>query len=241
MAEPRKTDVVDGFTVVRMVKHAKDSGVEPAKKAAPEASAQKPPERPQPVRHIGKTVQPTKRPIRCYECGYDFHLTVRVAKTYCPKCRASLELTDHTIEAEWHQDLKTAGQVHVMPGGCIKQGHVIGQEVILEGKIEGGTVEAYGILEVRSGADFSEGQVKSRHLRVGAGVELCWKQKTMLHDVEIFGTLDAELEVSGRLEIKAGGHLRGRVNSRHLMVEDGGGLTARVFIWPQGPGAPHES
>ncbi|OGV44461.1 MAG: hypothetical protein A2X46_01350 [Lentisphaerae bacterium GWF2_57_35] len=235
--ETRKTDVMDGFTVVRMVKHAKDAGVEPIRKAEPESSAPKPPERAEPVRHIGKTVQPTKRLIRCYECAYEFSLTVRVAKTHCPKCRTALELTDYKIEGEWTQDLKTAGQIHLMAGSLFKQGRVIGQDVILEGQVEGGTVEAYGTLEIRRGAEFPEGQVKSRHLRIAPGAEVILRQKTLQHDVDVAGILEAELEVSGLLTIKAGGHLRGRVNSRHLIVEDGGGLTARVFIWPQAAGA----
>ena len=224
MENRKKTDVMDGYTVVRLVKHAKDSGVEPARKTEAPPSSPKP-ERAEPVRHISRTVQPTKRPLRCYECGYEFQITGRIEKTYCPKCRASLELTDHTIESDWSQDLKTAGTIHILPAGVIKGGCIIGHDIILEGKVEGGRAEAFGTLEVRPGAVFSEEQVKSRHLRVAQGVELSFQQKRVQHNVEVLGLLSAEMEVTGRLEIRAGGHLMGRVQSKHLMVEEGGGLT----------------
>ena len=36
-----------------------------------------------------------------------------------------------------------------------------------------------------------------------------------------------------RVVIRDGGNLRGILRGAHLQVEEGGGLSARVFIWPQ--------
>ncbi len=236
--ETRKTDVMDGYTVVRLVKHAKDAGVEPVRKKEPEPPVAQPPAHSEPVRHIGKTVQPTKRTIRCYECSYEFQMAGRAQKTYCPKCRATLELVDYSIDGDWNDDLKTAGCIHIKPGGKVLGGRLIANNLILEGVVEEGQAEAYGTLELRDGAVFSEGQVRGRHLKVGPGAVIEFKQKAIFHDVVLQGELTAELEAKGLLEIKAGGHMKGRVHSRHLAVEEGGGLSARVFIWPHAGEAP---
>ena len=42
------------------------------------------------------------------------------------------------------------------------------------------------------------------------------------------------MEATGLVSIHEGGHLKGTVRGAHLQVEEGGGLSARVFIWPQG-------
>ena len=54
-----------------------------------------------------------------------------------------------------------------------------------------------------------------------------------LSDVMLNATLDRN-EAAGLVSIRAGGHLKGTVRGAHLQVEEGGGLSARVFIWPQG-------
>ena len=55
-----------------------------------------------------------------------------------------------------------------------------------------------------------------------------------IHHLELFGTLEGDVEATGLVSIHEGGHLKGTVRGAHLQVEEGGGLSARVFIWPQG-------
>ena len=60
------------------------------------------------------------------------------------------------------------------------------------------------------------------------------KGETSGNHLELLGTLEADVEAAGLVSIRPGGHLKGTVRGAHLQVEEGGGLSARVFIWPQG-------
>lgn len=229
MAGTRKTSVVDGYTVVRMVRHAK--GGEPeAAPAAPPPKREAPPPGEERKAHIGHTVLPTKHTIRCYECAYEFTLTARSPKTYCPKCRTILEWKDVLIQAEWTEPVKTAGTIRVGPQGVVKAGALIATDIILEGRVEEGTLEAFRWLEIGPGAAYEPDRMKAASLRVAAGTELKLKGKPVFRDVEVLGRLEARLETTGLVTVRAGGLLAGEVAGPRLAVEEGGGLRARLRI-----------
>ena len=60
------------------------------------------------------------------------------------------------------------------------------------------------------------------------------KYKLQIHHLELFGTLEGDVEATGLVSIHEGGHLKGTVRGAHLQVEAGGGLSALVSIWPRG-------
>jgi len=76
---------------------------------------------------ISRTTLPTKRHIRCYDCAYEFNLTGRMGNTYCPKCRASLDLAGYTIDAECRETLKTLGNIKITPHGIVTSAQLLAQ------------------------------------------------------------------------------------------------------------------
>jgi len=228
VAGSRKTSVVDGYTVVRMVRHAKGGEPEPAPS---------PPPRKEPLpagdgkkAHIGHTVLPTRHTIRCYECAYEFTLTARSPKTYCPKCRTILEWKDVLIQGEWSESVKTAGTIRVGPQGVVRAGTLIATDILLDGRVEGGSLDAFRWLELGAGAAYDPACMKASSLRVAAGAEIKLKGRATFQDVEIFGRLDARLQAGGLVAVRAGGLLTGELEGPRLSVEEGGGLRARLKV-----------
>ena len=92
----KKTKVMDGFAVVRGLAQAKHDGTLPApgsRKPAEDLSSHPPPAAlPKDSPHIVKTIEPTKRTIRCFKCGYEFKLAGTTKTIYCSKCREKIDM-----------------------------------------------------------------------------------------------------------------------------------------------------
>lgn len=219
MAKTRKDGVVDSYTAI---------------KAAGRAVKSRAPTEGDELQKLGAQVRqgavPSKQLIECYECGYRFQLHGRVPKTNCNKCRATLDLSDHTIENRWTGALKTAGTVRVTADGVVEAGSIIAYDFILEGKVEAGLVKAMRKLELRPGARFSEHNLKAPDLVITPGASIAFLEPAEYRDVEIAGTLRANLHASGMVIIHTGGLLEGEIHGGHLIVEDGGGLRGMLEI-----------
>jgi cytoskeletal protein CcmA (bactofilin family) len=239
----RKVNTLDGLATIRAVARAKPARASPASAPVPESAAQtdaSPVDLQKPGARVARTAVPVKHLIECYECSYKFQLHGRATSTHCPKCRALLDLTDHVIDTDCVETIKTAGTIHLASTGVLKSGDLIGADVIVEGIIEGGRARALLTLQLGAGAIFSEKAIAAPDLRIGPGAEFKFKQGTKYRNIEICGTLHAKLEVTGVVTVKAGGLLEGEVHAEHLVVEDGGGLQAEVRIAPRGRAAGAE-
>lgn len=238
MAEKR-TKVMDGFAVVRSLAQAKQDGLLPApgsRKPAEDLSAHPPPAAlPKDSPHIVKTIEPTRRTIRCFKCGYEFKLAGTTKAIYCTKCREKIDLGDYVIAGPWTENIRTGGSVIVRPAGRLENVRIQAGNVILEGALdEHSTIECTQWLEIGGAAQPHPRQLTMRNLRIAAGAALRFQYKLQVHHLELLGALEADVEATGLVSIRAGGHLKGTVRGAHLQVEEGGGLTARAFIWPQG-------
>ena len=234
MPKHRKVNTLDSYATIRAVARAKPASALP--KAPPPDNGQSnvaPADLQKPGVRVASTAVPVKHLIECYECGYKFQTHGRVTSTHCPKCRVLLDLSDHTIDTEWVETIKTAGAIRLTPTGVLKNGDLIGADVIVEGIIEGGRVRALRTLELAAGAIFSEKSISAPDLRIGPGAEFKFKQTAKYRNVEVCGSLNTSLEVTGLVTVKAGGLLEGEVHAEHLVVEDGGGLKADLKIAPR--------
>ena len=234
----KRTKMMDGYSVVQSLAKAKQDGVLPhpgARRAAEDLSSRPPPTAmPGDNPHIVKTIQPTKRTIRCFKCGYEFLLAGTTKTIYCSKCREKIDLGDYVIDRPWSQEIKTGGSVIVRPTGRLENVRILAGNVIFEGDMdENSSIECSQWLELGGQARPNPRQITMRNLRIAAGAAMQFKYKLQVNHLELLGSLEADVEAAGLVSIRAGGHLKGTVRGGHLQVEEGGGLSARVFIWPQ--------
>ena len=245
MAEKR-TKLMDGYSVVQSLAKAQHDGALPkpgVHRPAENLSSHPPPAAlPKDSPHIVKTIEPTKRTIRCFKCGYEFKLAGTTRTIYCSKCREKIDLGDYVIDRPWSEEIKTGGSVIVRPTGRLENVRICAGNVILEGGMdENSSIECTQWLELGGEANPHPRQLAMRNLRIAAGKEMRFKYKLQVHHLELLGTLDADVEATGLVSIRAGGHLKGAVRGAHLQVEEGGGLSARAFIWPQGNPSAEDS
>lgn len=233
MPKNRKVNTLDSYATIRAVARTKSTPVAPA--SAPGEHEETAHDALKPGARMARTTVPVKHLIDCYECGYKFQVHGRATTTHCPKCRALLDLSDHVIDTEWADTVKTAGTIRLTSTGVLKNGDLIGADVILEGIIEGGRARALRTLELGAGAIFSEKAVSGADLRVGPGADFKFKQDAKYRNVEVLGTFRARLEATGMITVRSGGLLEGEVQTEHLVVEDGGGLKAQLHIGPRAP------
>ncbi len=239
MTKNRKVNTLDSYATIRAVARTKPSPAPQPPTPDDHAASDEAAHDPQKLgARMARTAVPVKHQIDCYECGYRFQVHGRVTTTHCPKCRALLDLSDHVIDNEWVETIKTAGTIRLTSTGVLKNGDLIGADVILEGIIEGGRARAMRTLELGAGAIFSEKAVSGPDLRIGPGADFKFKQEAKYRNVEVLGTLRGRLEATGVITVKPGGLLEGEVHTEHLIVEDGGGLKAELHIGPKAALAP---
>ena len=141
-----------------------------------------------------------------------------------------LDLTDHVIDDKWDKSFKTCGTVHLAAKGVLQSGEIVANDFILEGTIEAGAVRAMRKLELRPGARFSETNVTAPDLIIAPGATIAFIAPAEFRDVEIAGTLRANLHATGVVTIHSGGLLEGNFRGDHLVAEDGSGLRGTVEI-----------
>lgn len=234
--------MMDGFDVVRSLAQARDAAArsvagQQAPAARPGASAAPPVAGGGANPHIVKTIRPSQHTVRCFECGYEFRISGTTRTLYCARCRAKIDMGDYTIDRKWSGELCTGGTVRVLPGGRLENARIRAGNIILEGGIDdASTLEATQWLELAGGETPLPRQFQARNLRIAAGNAVRLAHRLQVHHLEVLGELEGDIEADGLVDIRAGGHLKGIVRGAHLQVEDGGGLSARVFIWPPSAG-----
>ena len=230
MAKRHGTEV-DGLTAVRAAVRSGGQARRPARKVRTPASGP-----PRPVAagkrgpKLSRTVLPSRHEIVCYHCGYGFPVTGRLATVHCARCRRQLETRDVSIAETWSEDILTTGRVVVEPTGVVRKGRLVAGDIVLNGTVDGGELQACRCLEWGPSAHCDVARVKTRDVRIADGARLRLAPESVFRDVDIRGDLTADLEATGTVTVRAGGCLRGRIRAARLVVEEGGGLKARLRV-----------
>lgn len=233
---PEKATVIDGFTSVQALRRSglasRDDRPHPA--PAPPLPADKHTgEDLPPHLKIGHTAVPESHHIICYGCGYTFLMRGRLRDTFCPKCREALSASDLTIDSEWKADVQTTGTVEIKPGGSIVNASVVSGNLVLAGTIVNCSVRVCGTLELCHGAQLDLPTIEAQSLRIQAGARFSMKTLNC-NRIEILGSLKTELFAEERVAVRDGGSLVGKVHTRNLEVDDGGRLSALLWIGEAG-------
>jgi cytoskeletal protein CcmA (bactofilin family) len=238
MAAKDKAEPVSGFDIVRAVKQVRDQhGSAPPPPRPPRAPPGKPPDQPpddpKPKARIGKTAVPTKYEYTCHKCGYNFTIAGKVQTLYCAKCRTILNQSDYTIDKRHDVSIVTAGMVKIASNGIWAGDSLTAREVVLEGQHECGKIRATHRLVIGPGALPRMGDIEAQDIAITAEASLFMDAVAAYRNIEIAGEFIGELHASGLVTIRPGGHFKGKLVARHLVVEDGGGLSADVDLNPE--------
>jgi cytoskeletal protein CcmA (bactofilin family) len=177
-----------------------------------------------------QTALPVRHEIRCYRCGFEFVLTGRMDKVLCHKCRTFLSTDNHTVDGLWSGRLETIGTVTVTPMGLIKAGEMFAMDLLLHGRVEGGQLNVRRRLELFAGASLDLASVTFSDLAIHAGMVLVPAGPVVCREVTVAGELEAVVECSGSVTVKAGGLFRGTLRAPRMVVEDGATLDADVAV-----------
>lgn len=234
MAFREKTQLVDGLVTLRAtqrVQRERRYATKPPEEVAP---ASPPPEPSKAAAGgIGRTVMPTQNEIVCYACSFQFVMRGRVQSTQCPKCGARLGLTDETVSGRFSAEMITAGKVTLTRDAVLDGGTVIANDILLNGTVREGTLRALKTLTLGPGAVIADEAIDAKSLCVAEGASLRIRRPLRLQNLEVAGSLEGEFDVSGLLQVRATGHLKGTVRTGHLVVEDGAGLQADLKVTPE--------
>ncbi|MEM7395733.1 MAG: hypothetical protein AAF492_25660 [Verrucomicrobiota bacterium] len=156
MAERKQSNLVHGVTTLHAIQRAAATRPMPERRDIKqgETASETIETKPQPgSTGIGKTVVPTRIDLICPDCDYGFHINGRVKETTCPKCRGLIDLKDYRIEGVWNRPLRTGGRIEITERGIIEAGSYTASEILLNGKIESGSLSAYKCIELGPRAD----------------------------------------------------------------------------------------
>jgi cytoskeletal protein CcmA (bactofilin family) len=239
MAGSGKTPgMIDGFTSVQAVRHKRERSTErkSSEGKAPPAVAEESRHRSVPAEKkkvsIGHTALPTRHELVCYSCRYNFVVNGRLDKVFCPKCREQLETDDHSIEGDWRKDILTVGTVHIKSGSKVIGANIIATDIIIGGDCSEANLKPTRHIEMETGAVVSPGVLNNHKVIIRAGAQLSLDAPLRCADLEIHGEIQAKALPTGKVTVYAGGMFRGELEAAHLIVHEGGGLSANLRIRP---------
>jgi len=230
----KKTKVVDGFTAIRAAqeaaRHGRGDPVRPEPGA--EKSAAGPPSKA--GSRVGRTVMPTKREIICPECGLPTEITGKVQLFVCNHCRHRMKLQDVEMpEGDWKDDLEVGGTVIVPTNATLAGGKITANDIVLQGKMNGGEVRACRRLTMGADAKPDWVRLKTLDLELGAGVNLTPGKPIEGRHLNLHGKFSGNAILTGTLTVHADGDFSGKLRAAGLQVEEGGGLRAQLDVKPE--------
>jgi len=235
-----KANVIDGFSSIQAIRRSGKESPEAKTRAssttlpARDGDAAPSDDHKRAKAKIGHTAMPTRHEIVCYECGYEHTVTGRIQNAFCPKCHEELETGDVVVDSETDRSIKTVGAVEVRPGAALRHANVTAGTLVLAGTVEDSVVSIGGCLEIRKGARLDLQEIKYRDLVVAGDAKFTSRKRIACRNLTVAGELSGKVHATGVARIRAGGLLRGEIHGEHLVVEDGGGLKAKVFVGATG-------
>ncbi len=237
MARSDKPGMIDGFMSVQAVRHKGDRP--PDKKPPKDAPAiedtevsQSDSALPQKQASIGRTALPSRHELICYSCGYAFVIAGSLNKVFCPKCREKLETSDHNIDGMWKEDIRTVGRVHVLQGATVQGATLVATDIVIAGDCTQANLQPTRRIELNTGARVRPDVLDKHQVHVVVGARLMLDAPLRCNTLDIYGELQATAEPTGMVTIHPGGMFRGTLKAEHLVVHDGGGLSASLQIAP---------
>ncbi len=237
MAISNRSGMIDGFTSVQAVRHkgARKNDHNPQKDAAPPEKKEEQSHRSVQSQKISasRTALPSRHELVCYSCQYKFVVTGSLDKVYCPKCREQLETGDHTIEGDWTRDILTVGRVHIKNGAKVLGASIIATDIVIGGDCSEANLKPTRQIELETGAVVAQGVLNNHKIIIRVGSRLVLDNPLRCSDLDVYGDLQTKALPTGKVTVHSGGMFRGELTAHHLIVHEGGGLSAKLRIGPK--------
>ncbi|MFC1497262.1 polymer-forming cytoskeletal protein [Verrucomicrobiota bacterium] len=237
MDEFKKPSVIDGYTSVQALRLAGQNNrgprFRPSRTTLPateKAKTESGQSKFRPSARINHTIIPEKYEIVCYECEYNFTLPGHIHNTICPKCHHLLELANHVIEGKSSERIRTIGTIEITSNAILNRADLVGRDVILAGDAKEAVIRVSRCLTLCPGAKFDIKKIRMKDLCIRSNGKFTIRRKIACRNLEVEGKLNAKIYSDGMVTIKPGGLLHGEIHGPHLVVEEGGGLKAKVVV-----------
>lgn len=233
MAKSSRPREIDGLSSVkaagRSSKKKSAPRVQPSRTrlqgGKPETAADSPP-----AKRIGHTVVPDKFSITCYECEYVFSITGKLKDTFCPKCKTELKADNVSVSSPVPRSVKTIGTTTISGSTDLKTAAVITRDMVLSAAISGGSVIVRNRLFLDEGATFDPNSLKALDITVKPAADIKIHGELSCRNILIEGIIDADLKITGTATVTQGGWLKGTITGEHLILKEGGGLSAQIDL-----------
>jgi cytoskeletal protein CcmA (bactofilin family) len=167
--------------------------------------------------------------IQCFQCGHKMRVAKSLKQISCEKCGADILLADIEINTKRAGDFKTRGDIIVRKTGHIQGRLLLCRDLILSGRVDVESIEVEQQISVRESSILS-GKIKAKKLLIPIGLQLSVQEAISVEEVELYGTLNASLHVSGKVLIGSKAVMNGDVTARSIILESGGKVLGKMQI-----------
>jgi len=229
-----RKDMVDGFTAFQAARRANRSVDESGDETIVRARQSTPTKRGEaPGSRIGRTALPTQKELVCFHCEAEFPVVGAQSNVMCPECREWLHVKEISVKSKgWAAEMNTAGSLIIQADGVVTGGQVVANNIVIRGKLEGGKHRATHQLEIHKGALFDLDCIEARDLVIHRGAEFAIEDGQLdgFRDIDVYGALSGNVQISGRFVVHGEGLFRGALTAKALDVAEGGFLEAETRL-----------
>lgn len=174
------------------------------------------------------SIEPEKKPVRCFECGHIHEVSVAATSTQCARCSLYISLSDQDIRGQYSRNIRTRGDVTIH-----KKGSVIGCEIACHnltvlGEISG-SVDCSGNATFKSSGKVL-GSMHCKHIVIEKKCELDFPQGIIAESADIYGVVRGDILCAGTIHIFKTGSVLGDASARAIVMKDGAVLTGQMNI-----------
>jgi cytoskeletal protein CcmA (bactofilin family) len=141
-----------------------------------------------------------------------------------------VDLQDIKVMSPFSRNFRTHGHLTIGPKGVCNSVRAECGSARIEGEL-GGNLTCSGDLELRSKGRIL-GSIKARRLLVHKKAEVQFGRAIRAVDVEIEGSLTADIQAEGTVRLKRSGRLQGSVTAKSFIIENGAVFDGKVTISP---------
>lgn len=174
------------------------------------------------------SIEPEKKPVRCFECGHIHEVSVAATSTQCARCSLYISLGDQDIREQSSRSIRTRGDVTIHKKGSVVGCEIACHNLTVLGGISG-SVDCSGNATFKSSGKVL-GSMHCKHIVIDKKCELDFPQGIIAESADIYGVVRGDILCAGTIHIFKTGSVLGDASARAIVMKDGGVLTGQMNI-----------